>query len=175
VKKCKSCQKEIDLKAKKCPFCQSDQRNWFARHPILTVILGLMLLGIIGAAASGGQSDSDTARSTSISAQPTAAPTPLEISAAELADAFDANQVAAEAEWKGKLVQFSAEVSNITDSGVSFYNVATKDFSLSQISCQIQDKNQLLTIQNGQTITVRGTVGDQTMGVISLRTCEIVQ
>ncbi len=35
TKKCKSCQTDIDVKAKKCPNCQADQRNWIARHPIL--------------------------------------------------------------------------------------------------------------------------------------------
>lgn len=47
MKKCKSCQKEIDAKAKKCPHCQSDQRIWFARHPILTGILGLFVIIIV--------------------------------------------------------------------------------------------------------------------------------
>ena len=31
--------KKIDEKAKKCPYCQTDQRGWFSRHPILTVLL----------------------------------------------------------------------------------------------------------------------------------------
>jgi len=34
----------IDDKAKKCPKCQADQRNWFAKHPVITVILGIFLL-----------------------------------------------------------------------------------------------------------------------------------
>lgn len=50
MKKCKSCQKEIDTKAKKCPYCQTDQRNWFLRHPILTTILVLIVIGMIGSA-----------------------------------------------------------------------------------------------------------------------------
>ncbi len=50
TKKCKSCQTDIDVKAKKCPNCQADQRNWIARHPILTGILVLILIGIIGGA-----------------------------------------------------------------------------------------------------------------------------
>ena|SRR2546422_8824164 len=57
TKKCKSCQSEIDSKAKKCPHCQSDQRNWFARHPILTGILALFAIGIITSAI-GGASNS---------------------------------------------------------------------------------------------------------------------
>lgn len=44
MKKCKSCQKEIDDKAKKCNHCQSDQRIWFAKHKILTGIFIVILL-----------------------------------------------------------------------------------------------------------------------------------
>lgn len=43
MKTCKSCMKKIDEKAKKCPFCQTDQRGWIARHPILT-ILGILFI-----------------------------------------------------------------------------------------------------------------------------------
>jgi hypothetical protein len=31
--------KKIDERAKKCPYCQTDQRGWFRRHPILTTLL----------------------------------------------------------------------------------------------------------------------------------------
>ena len=44
MKKCKSCQKEIDDKATKCPYCQTDLRSWFKRHPILTLFIGLTIL-----------------------------------------------------------------------------------------------------------------------------------
>jgi len=57
MKKCKSCQTEIDSKASKCPHCQADQRNWFAKHKVLTVILVLILIGII---SSGGNKNSNT-------------------------------------------------------------------------------------------------------------------
>ena len=97
------------------------------------------------------------------------------IEASTLVDAFDANQVAAESEWKGKYVQFSAEITNITDSGLSFSKAATKEFSLAQISCKIKDKQQLLSVTNGETVTVKGTVGEQTIGVIDFSDCEIVK
>jgi len=54
MKKCKSCQSEIDDKAKKCPKCQADQRSWLRRHPILTGIIVLFVIGIIGSVAGGG-------------------------------------------------------------------------------------------------------------------------
>lgn len=63
MKKCKSCQTDIDAKAKKCPHCQTDQRNWFVRHPILSVILGLIVFGIIGSAMGGSKTSTSSSRS----------------------------------------------------------------------------------------------------------------
>ena len=68
----------------------------------------------------------------------------------------------------------NVKISNITDSGISFSNIATKDFSLTQISCKVEDKSQLLNIKNGQTVTVRGVVDTQTIGVIDVKQCEII-
>lgn len=54
MKKCKSCQTEIDENAKKCPNCREDQRSWFAKHKIMTAILALILIGIIASVAGSG-------------------------------------------------------------------------------------------------------------------------
>ena len=52
--------KEIDAKASKCPHCQADQRNWFARHKIMTgiivVIAVLFVLGAVGSSKNSGTS-----------------------------------------------------------------------------------------------------------------------
>lgn len=63
MKKCKSCQSEIDDKAKKCPKCQADQRNWFVKHKILTGILVIILISIV--ANMGGNKNTNTNNSTS--------------------------------------------------------------------------------------------------------------
>jgi hypothetical protein len=47
VKKCRSCQTEIDAKATKCPHCQTDQRNFINKHPILSVIGVLFIVGFL--------------------------------------------------------------------------------------------------------------------------------
>jgi|GEM_PF-5758850 hypothetical protein len=45
VKTCPHCAKEIPIGAKKCPYCQSDLRSWWNRHPILTALGILFLIG----------------------------------------------------------------------------------------------------------------------------------
>lgn len=47
MKKCKSCQTEIDDKAKKCPHCQSDQRSWLGRHALGILIVWIVVGAII--------------------------------------------------------------------------------------------------------------------------------
>ena len=178
MKKCKSCQTEIDDKAKKCPHCQTDQRNWFAKHPILTVVIVLIVIGIFG--SSGGKSKSGTSNTPVEQGanQPQSEKTEVtaeKVDVTDFADEFDANQVAAEAKWGGKLIEFSAKISNITDSGISFYDVASKEFSGAQISCKIVDKQQLMSLKNGQVVTVRGVVGTQTIGVIGVDDCQVVE
>ena len=56
MKKCKYCQSDIADNAKKCPKCKSDQRNWFVRHKVLSVIIALVVLGSFGAAVGGNKS-----------------------------------------------------------------------------------------------------------------------
>jgi len=60
MKKCKSCQSEIDDKAKKCPKCQADQRNWFAKHKILTGILVIILIVIISSSSGNKNKGTNT-------------------------------------------------------------------------------------------------------------------
>ena len=64
MKKCKSCQTEIDSKANKCPHCQADQRNWFAKHKVLTVILVLILIGVVSSSGNKGGGSNSSSSST---------------------------------------------------------------------------------------------------------------
>ena len=138
--------------------------------------IALIAIGVVTSMGnSGSNQNSNTNNSGTQQQEQTQAKEPEIIEASTLVDAFDANQVAAESEWKGKYVQFSSEITNITDSGLSFSKAATKEFSLAQISCKIKDKQQLLSVKNGETVTVKGTVGGQTIGVIDFSDCEIVK
>lgn len=46
TKKCPKCMKEVDVKAIKCPHCQSDLRIWIRQHPIGTLVLVVILAPI---------------------------------------------------------------------------------------------------------------------------------
>jgi hypothetical protein len=59
TKKCPKCKEEIAKDAKKCKHCGADLRNWFIRHKVWSVILGVIVLAIIGSAI-GGSNDSTT-------------------------------------------------------------------------------------------------------------------
>lgn len=140
----------------------------------ILLIIGVIIIGLIVLAVIGGSGTKKSSQLTTTTTDSKVTQIPERISVRDLADDFDTNQVAAEVKWKDKLVEFSAEISNITDTGISFSRIATKQFSLTQISCRIQDKQQLLSLKNDQTVTVRGVVGTQNIGVIDLSKCEVV-
>lgn len=52
TKKCPQCHTEIPFGAKRCPNCQSDIRNWFFRHPLISLLLFGILASIIMASVS---------------------------------------------------------------------------------------------------------------------------
>jgi hypothetical protein len=119
-------------------------------------------------------------RGTQQRAAPASAPTapqqttPTVIQVKQMGDDFEANQVAAEKKWGGKYIQFTAEVSNINSSGITFGDVTSK-FSFTQVSCDLEDENAVLSLAKGKPATVRGIVDDdQLLGVISLNQCQVV-
>lgn len=68
---CKACGKEIAKGVNKCIHCGKDQRNFFMKHKIITVILALVILGGIGSAIGGGKDQpSKVGESTSTSSKP---------------------------------------------------------------------------------------------------------
>ncbi|MFQ8923928.1 MAG: zinc ribbon domain-containing protein [Clostridium paraputrificum] len=54
---CKACGKEIAKGVKKCPHCGKDQRNFFMKHKIISIIAIFIVLGVIGS-VTGGKDDS---------------------------------------------------------------------------------------------------------------------
>ena len=189
MKKCKSCKSEIDAKATKCPHCQADQRGWARRHPILTGLLILFIVGSVMAAAGGGENKTRTTSNTASktdSAQPTQsaqeepAAKATKVVTTDFIAEFDKNQLAAEEKYKDKLVEFTAVIANISEDilGTPFLSLKPSDdkyYVGTTIKCDFKEKSQLTSFANGQTITLQGSVSTQSLGVISIKDCKAIQ
>lgn len=57
--KCKVCGKEIAKGAKICPSCGQDQRNFFSKHKIISILLILFIIGGIGSAFGGNSTETN--------------------------------------------------------------------------------------------------------------------
>ena len=172
--KCKSCQKEIDDKAKKCPYCQTDLRSWFKRHPILTGLgVFIAFIAIIGMSGSPGKE-----KGVSTTKPETITPTPeipTNVNLRNFLAEFDENQLAAEEKWSGKLIEFTGTVSNISGSSnnpyISFES-ESDEFLGAGITCRsLKDSSQAVSLKNGQRVTVSGVVKDQSFGVVDIEDC----
>jgi len=156
----------------------SDERkSWFRRHKVLTGIAGLFVLVIVASSMGGADQPAEATATAATGGDVVAAPpaVPTVVNAKKFGDEYEANQVAAEHKWRGKYVQFTSSVTNINSSSVSFGNVTSKQFSLTQISCRVADESQVINLVKGTKATVRGIVDDdQLMGVITINDCEVV-
>lgn len=184
MKKCKSCMSQIDSKATKCPKCGSDQRSWFRRHPILTGLLGLFLLGIILAAiGSGSKSGTNSGSATTTSAsnnQPEAKPTPIVMDATALVGEYDKNKLAAQDKYTRKVIQTTAIIDNISSDITGSYFLSLKPsndqyYTGTTIQCFFADKSALTSLANGQSVTVQGTMQDMSLGIVEMKDCNLVK
>ncbi|MEK9143195.1 MAG: Ltp family lipoprotein [Patescibacteria group bacterium] len=124
MKKCKACQTEIDSKATKCPHCQTDQRSWFRKHPILTIILGLFVLSLTGSAGKGGSSSTATptapAKTAETASNPVATVQPTAIS--------ENKQANVPAEYKSALNKATSYANTMHMSKRGVYDQLVSDF-----------------------------------------------
>lgn len=167
LKACKDCGKEISSGAKKCPSCGKDQRNFFAKHKILTAILVIIVLGSIGSFAGG---DDKTKPTTSKPSTPTTtAPAPAQpkappmvVSVDKLMEDLKGNALNASNTYKGKYVEVSGKLSNIDSGGKYFSITPDTDFAIMGVQCYITEaqKATVAKFTKDQNVTVIGTISD---------------
>lgn len=156
MKTCKHCKASIPQDAKKCQHCAGDLRNWFLKHWIISSILVLIILGT--AFGSGGNKTSDAGSSSSSSATANAPAEAIKVSAAQLYSAYKANEISADDQYKGKLLEVSGSVNSIGKTFNSPYVTLKGDTYFGDIQCMLRDSEQskAATLQKGQQITVQG-------------------
>lgn len=193
MKVCKVCGKEIAKSTKKCIHCGADQRNFFGRHKILTGILVILVLIII--ASLGGDTDSkpkdvtnqnvsgEDSVESSVATEEDSAEQPedvkeaIAITAKQLQDEYEANEVRADKEYKGKMAEVTGVVESID---VMFEQTSVLltgggDFEITGVQCFFKDEQEIQKIEElnkGDEITIIGKVGGKSVNV-HLEDCKI--
>jgi hypothetical protein len=157
--------------------------NWFMRHKLITGII--ILVVIIGVASSGGSSESTSSNTGSgtPSTQEKQAQTITyeKTDTKAMIEAFDNNQLAAEKQYKDKYVEITAQIKNISEDivGTSFLSlepVNAGDFYVgTTIKCSFKNSDDLLSVKNGEKVTLKGKVKEQSLGIISIDECQIAE
>jgi hypothetical protein len=181
MKKCKACQKEVDPKATKCPHCQTDLRNWFQKHPILTALIIFFAIGFISSNADKNKESFKNTKVTEIKKEkeinPT--PTPIIIEAKKLIEEYDTNKLLAEDKYTDKTIQTTAYISNISSDIVGQYFLSLKPtndqyYFGTDIKCSFEKKDSLLSLKKEQQVTVVGKMDKMSLGIIIMKDCKIV-
>lgn len=144
IKNCKSCGKELDKSAKICPSCGKDQRSFFGKHKVLTVVLILALFGFISAINSTPEEDKVAE---------------LKVTSEELAQAYAENEAKAKETYDGKRVQVTGKIYSISQYTVTV-KVENNEDNYFGIFCEFTNPDEvkkLPELKENQDITITGT------------------
>ena len=201
--KCKVCGKEIS-KGAKCPNCGKDSRCFVSRHKVLTVICGLVIIGALGSVTGGNSNNKiSDSKQTSVSVEnsddkQTSASIDensnkkqmdensnkkqmepeLSISATELINAYNENEVKADKMYKGKIVEVNGIVDGI-DSGIDDKAIVRlsngDEFSFDNVQCCIDDENQnnACELKKGENVIIIGKADGEIAGTPFIKDCKI--
>jgi hypothetical protein len=102
----------------------------------------------------------------------------LKVSSVTLAQQFDANKVTALGYYKDRIVQTSGTATNVSQDILGSYYVAFDPgggySGLTHMQCFVSGPEAVTSVVNGQPVTVRGRIDDQTLGDILIKDCSVV-
>ena len=173
TKKCKYCQSEIDKRAGVCPICKKKQGGI-----LKFIIIGIVVIGIIGALTSEGEDEPKIANTSSTNnssakdtpeTTPEATPEPTEVpieytkyDVGELMDDLDKNALKAEKKYNDQYVELTGKLSNI-DSDGKYISMGPSDdrFIIFGVQCYIKNDEQsdkVMDMEKGQSLTLKGKI-----------------
>lgn len=151
-------------------------KNWFMKHKIITIILVLVILFIIGSIFGGNNGTSQVSDLRTNSNEPQKeVVAPIQITSIQLSEEYDANKVAADAKYKGKILEVTGIIDNIgkdilDDPYVVLKGTPTKLFGI-QCMFKKSDEQKLINLSKGSEITLTGKVSGELIGNVILREC----
>jgi len=156
------------------------QTSWFARHKVITVIL--IIFGSVVILYNIGKTDESETTSTTTPADEPATPAAPEeeaipVTAVELFSAYKENTIAADSQYKDKLVEVSGAVDNIgkdiLDAPYVSMNCGGQCFGSVQCMLKAGEDTKALSLKQGDAVTFRGRVDGYLMNVL-IRECVFV-
>jgi len=140
----------------------------------------IVVVGIIGSQTGkkGGNApvaEGEATSSASPSSQPAekpAEPKAIEVTAKDYYDAYESNEVTADAKYKGKTIAVTGEVDGVSKTfGTVSVNLKADEY-IKQIRCKLKTESDAASLTKGQTVTLVG-VGDDKMMFPEVEDCVV--
>jgi len=178
--KCRECGVEVSSEAKTCPKCGIKtpiRTTRWIRFSIIGILGGLWMIGAIVSKETANLSTASGSSSAYESAE--SAKTPLVVPIRALLNAYKANEVSADAQYKKRLVQTTGVVSKVAKDILDKIYVTLGTgarFEIPEVQCFFSDSDASAVgqLRPGQQITVQGRVHGKMMNVI-VRDCALAQ
>lgn len=157
-------------------------KNWFARHKIITGILIFFIVGSIGNAIGDSKKTSSNSNSTANTntAQENKKEVPKEavikVTARELYAKYEANEIKADEQYKSKLLEVSGVVESIGNDILENPYISLKGNDvIGVVQCMLADseKSKASELSKGQSVVMEGRNSGKTIMNIILRDCII--
>lgn len=153
---CPFCKREV-VDDDFCPKCSKPLHpKWYQKNSPLTVVIMILALVFLIACiwlVFGGRSNNNSSQSKVDI---------LVVNASDVLAEYEANEVAADSKYKGKVLEFSGAVEDIGKDilDTTYITISDgKEFSTSHIQCFFKDGDEIVTVaslKKGQSVTVRG-------------------
>lgn len=159
TKLCKHCKTEIPAGAKVCPNCRKKQGG-----KLKWIIIAIVVLGIIGAAMGGGDSDkSATTKNTSEKPKEEKKVEYTVVSVNQMMQDLNDNAMGASENYKDKYLEITGRLDVIDSNGKYISLYPDDEFALTGVQCYIKNDDQKNTVMNmakGDMVTLRGKCTD---------------
>ncbi len=167
----------MNLENKESVSSLQKSKSWIKRHPILSIIGALFILGVIGSI--GGDPTNTTTTKTPSVAKEEVKVEAIKIEAETLRQVYKANEVNGDAIYKDKLVEISGSVDSIGKDIVDKAYITFKAddaYAFDKVQCMFRDSEQgvLANLKSGQKVTVQGTVSGVSIGSVLIKNCKII-
>ncbi|WP_158256146.1 hypothetical protein [Corynebacterium sp. 13CS0277] len=147
-------------------YVQAPKKPWYKKLgcmiPLGIVVLIIIAMSMSMGGSSDSSSDSSSGSSSSVDSAQAADTPAIPVTAVDLVSAYEANEIAADKEYKGKKLELTGTLKSVTETlGTYTVTLEGPEMSIADVWCKLQ-KSQVdaaAELVTGNVITVHG-VGD---------------